>query len=208
MGTVFPDLDDDLREWIGGQPMFFVGTAPSGDGGHVNLSPKGGPGTLQVLGPKELAYVDLFGSGIETVAHLKQNGRIVVMFCAFAGPPKVLRVHGRGEVVEMADPRFEELFARFSLADEMLPTVRSIIRIDIERVADSCGYVVPEMTVKSERKALYRTAKAWIRQRGDDAIQQYCDVNNGESIDGIAGLTPFGSAVEDETRISHEGRKL
>ncbi|MEV5961003.1 pyridoxamine 5'-phosphate oxidase family protein [Kribbella sp. NPDC051952] len=208
MGTVFPDLNEDLLAWIGRQPMFFVGTAPSGDGGHVNISPKGGEGTLQVLGPKQLAYVDLFGSGIETVAHLKQNGRIVVMFCAFSGAPKTLRVHGRGEVLEQADPRFAEVFAHFSLADEMLPTVRSIIRIDVERVADSCGYGVPEMTMKAERKALYKTAAGWIRQRGDDAIERYCDVNNGESIDGIAGLTPFGSAVDDESRYTHEGRRL
>jgi len=208
MGTVFPDLDDSLRAWIGRQPMFFVGTAPSGDSGHVNISPKGGEGTLQVLGPKELAYVDLFGSGIETVAHLKQNGRIVVMFCAFAGAPKVLRVHGRGEVLEMADPRFADVFARFSLTDEMVPSVRSIIRIDVERVADSCGYVVPELTLKQERKALYKTADAWIRQRGDDAIQQYCDVNNGESIDGIPGLTPFGTTVTDEARYTADGRRL
>jgi hypothetical protein len=208
MGTVFPDLDEGLRAWIGRQPMFFVGTAPSGDGGHVNISPKGGHGTLQVLGPKQLAYVDLFGSGIETVAHLKQNGRIVVMFCAFEGPPKVLRVHGRGDVLEMADPGFAELFGQFDLADEVLPTVRSIIRIEVERVADSCGYVVPEMTMTSERKALFKTARAWIRQRGDDAIQQYCDVNNGESVDGLPGLTPFGAQIEDESRVSHEGRKL
>lgn len=210
MGTVFPELDDRLRKWIARQPLFFVATAPSGDDGHLNLSPKGGQGTLAVLGPRELAYVDLFGSGIETVAHLKQNGRIVLMWCAFTGPPMVVRVHGRGEVVEMADPRFAELLARFDLPAEARSSVRGMIRVDVTRIADSCGFVVPKMEYREERQALYRTADAWLRQDGPDAIQAYCDVNNLESIDGIPGLSPFGVEVTDEqrARFTHDGNKL
>src|SRR5918992_3407984 len=134
MGTVFPEIDDRLREWIARQPMFFVATAPSGDDGHLNLSPKGGKGTLAVLGPRELAYVDLFGSGIETVAHLKQNGRIVLMLCAFDGPPMIVRLHGRGEVVEMADLRFAGLLARFDLPAEARTSIRSVVRVDVTRI--------------------------------------------------------------------------
>jgi Pyridoxamine 5'-phosphate oxidase len=210
MGSVLPEIDDRLRDWMMRQPMFFVATAPSGDDGHLNLSPKGGRGTFAVLGPHELAYVDLFGSGIETVSHLKQNGRVVMMFCAFDGPPMIIRVHGRGETVEMADPRFDDLLARFDLADEARPSVRSIIRVEATRISDSCGFVVPLMAYQEERRQLFRTADAWLDQRGPDAIRDYCDVNNGHSIDGLPGLTPFGGSLTEtgRARASHEGRKL
>jgi hypothetical protein len=210
MGSTFPEIDDRMREWIHSQPVFFVATAPSGDDGHLNLSPKGGKGTLAVLGPHELAYVDLFGSGIETVAHLKQNARIVLMWCAFDGAPMIIRVHGRGEVVEMADPRFAGLLTHFDLADEVRPTVRGMIRVDITRIADSCGFVVPKMEFREERRALYRTADAWLRQDGPDAIRAYCDVNNLESIDGLTGLSPFGVEVTEaqRARFTHDGNKL
>jgi hypothetical protein len=210
MATVLPEIDDRLREWMLRQPMYFVATAPSGDDGHLNLSPKGGRGTFAVLGPRELAYVDLFGSGIETVSHLKQNGRVVIMFCAFDGPPMIIRVHGRGEPVEMTDPRFDDLLARFDLADEARPTVRSIIRVEATRISDSCGFAVPLMAYQEDRRQLYRTAEAWLDQRGPDAIRDYCDVNNGHSIDGLPGLTRFGGSVTEteRARAAHEGRKL
>ncbi|TDO27817.1 pyridoxamine 5'-phosphate oxidase [Kribbella sp. VKM Ac-2527] len=210
MGTVFAEIDDELAGWIRSQQLFFVGTAPSGDEGHVNISPKGDLRTFAILGPLKLAYVDLFGSGIETVAHLKQNGRIVVMFCAFTGPPRVLRLHGKGRVVEQHEPEFAELSAGFALTDEVTPSVRSIIVIDIERIADSCGYVVPKMEPQGERGALYQTAAGWIRKRGPSAIPDYCDVNNGESIDGFPGLTPFGAKLTDDQkeRNASAGRRL
>jgi Pyridoxamine 5'-phosphate oxidase len=210
MATVHAEIDDRIAAWIARQHMFFVATAPSGDGGHVNLSPKGARESFAVLGPLEVAYVDLYGSGTETIAHVKENGRIVVMFCAFEGPPKIIRLHGTGDVVEQADPRFAGLFAHFTIPDEVMPTVRSIIRIDVQRVADSCGFVVPEMTYVRDRKQLFKGAAAVIRQNGPDAIRDYCDVNNRESIDGLPGLTPFGDGVDEETRrrFAHEGRKL
>jgi hypothetical protein len=118
MAKVFPEIGDGLRAFIEAQPMFFVGTAPSGDDGHVNVSPKGGRGLFRVTGPHGFSYVDLMGSGIETVAHLRENGRIVVMFCSFEGPPKIVRLHGRGRVVQQADPAFGERLAGFDVSPE------------------------------------------------------------------------------------------
>lgn len=210
MGTVLPEIDDALFDWIRAQPVFFVGTAPSGDGGHVNVSPKGDLRTLAILGPRRIAYVDLFGSGIETVAHLKQNGRIVLMLCAFSGAPRVLRLHGHGRVVEMHEPEFADLIDAFDLDESHLRTVRALICVELERIADSCGFVVPVLEHKAERDTLFRTARAWIRRDGDAAIRRYCDVNNAHSIDGIPGLSPFEGDVSDEERrtYSAEGRKL
>lgn len=213
MGTVFAEIDDEMRRWVDDQIMFFVGTAPSGDDGHVNVSPKGDMRSFAILGPRQIAYLDLFGSGIETVAHLKQNGRIVVMMCSFGKQPRVVRFHGSGRVVERHDAEFDELRAGFADTDELETSLRSIIVVDVTRIADSCGFVVPMIADDGEvreRKVLYRTADAWIRQRGPDAITQYCDVNNGTSIDGIAALAPSGLELDDSVRerSSHDGKRL
>jgi hypothetical protein len=132
------------------------------------------------------------------------------MWCAFEGPPTVIRIHGHGEVIEMPDPRFTELLPHFNLPAEAHGSVRGMIRVDITRIADSCGFVVPRMDYREERRALYRTADAWLRQDGPDAIRAYCDVNNLESIDGLTGLSPFGVEVTEEqrTRFTHDGHKL
>ena len=103
MAKTYECLDDDLVDWIGRQHVFFVATAPSGSGGHVNLSPKGYD-SFRVLDTSTVAYLDLTGSGVETIAHLRDNGRITLMFCAFEGPPKIVRLQGRGEVVRRATP--------------------------------------------------------------------------------------------------------
>jgi hypothetical protein len=210
MASVVPEIDPALSAWIRKQPMYFVGSAPSGDRGHVNVSPKGEIDTLAVLGPTEIAYLDFFGSGIETVSHVKQNGRIVVMLCAFDGPPRVVRLHGPAEVVEMADERFPTLRAHFTIRPDAEGSVRSILRVDVERISDSCGFAVPRMTFATQRGQLFRTAETWQRQRGDNAIPDYCDVNNGESIDGLPGLRPFRARVAPDERAAHahEGRKL
>src|SRR4030095_10208599 len=118
MSKLFDTIDDTLKAFIEAQPVFFVSTAPSGPDGHVNLSPKGGKGLFRVTGPLGFSYVDLIGSGIETVAHLRENGRIVVMFCAFSGPPKIVRLHGRGVPVQQGDERFAEELAAFDITDE------------------------------------------------------------------------------------------
>lgn len=210
MGSVLPEIDDQLRDWIGQQHLFFVATSPRDDDGHINLSPKGAKETFAILGPNEVAYVDLYGSGVETVAHLKENGRLVIMFCAFEGPPKIIRLQGRAEVVEQADARFHGLFGHFDLPEHVLPTVRSIVRLDVTRIADSCGFVVPEMRYERDRQHLFKSAASAIRREGPDAIRDYCDVNNAVSVDGLPALSPFGDAVSDEqrTKLSHVGRKL
>ena len=137
MGTVLDSIDDDLAAWIEAQPVFFVATAPCGPDGHVNLSPKGYD-TLRVLGPDSVAYVDLTGSGVETIAHLRENGRITLMLCAFEGPPKIVRLYGTGEVVLPGDPDWDDLWSRFPARSG----ARAIIRTRVERLSSSCGFAV------------------------------------------------------------------
>jgi hypothetical protein len=188
MAKVFDRIEDGLRAFIEAQPVFFVGTAPSGADGHVNVSPKGGRGLFRVTGPHGFAYVDLMGSGIETVSHLRENGRIVVMFTAFEGPPKIVRLHGRGRVIQQDDPAFPGMLATFEASPEQLPAVRSIVAIDVTRVSDSCGFVVPRMTYEGERDQLYRFVDNRIRKLGPDAVRSYVAEKNGESLDGLPGL--------------------
>jgi Pyridoxamine 5'-phosphate oxidase len=195
MAKQFDEIDDTLRAFIEAQSMFFVATAPSGDGGHVNLSPKGGSNLFRVTGPLGFAYVDLMGSGIETVAHLRENGRIVLMFCAFEGPPKIVRLHGTGRPVQQRDDRFAELLATFELSDEQRPAVRSVITVDVARVTDSCGFVVPRMDYVGDRDQLYRFADNRIRKLGSDAIAAYVSENNAESVDGLVGLDPLANCA-------------
>jgi hypothetical protein len=204
MAKVFEHIDEKLREFIEAQTMFFVATAPSGDGGHVNLSPKGGRNLFHVTGPLGFAYVDLMGSGIETVAHLRENGRIVIMFCAFDGPPKIVRLHGIGRPVQQNDEGFEELLETFDITDEQRRAVRSVITVEVNRVGDSCGFVVPRMDYVGERDQLYRYADNRIRKLGGDAVLEYVSENNAESLDGLAGLDPL---VATNGRSS-VGRKL
>jgi len=185
---LFTEIDSRLREFIESQPMFFVASAPSGPDGRVNVSPKG-IDCLRVLGSKTVAYADYPGSGVETIAHLRENGRIVIMLCAFTGPPRIVRLHGRGEVTEPQDAGFEEL--RFQLGEETLPT-RSIIRVEIERVSDSCGYGVPLMEFQEQRTQLSR----WAEKKGVAGIRDYQRAKNARSIDGLSGLR----WVEDERK--------
>src|SRR4051794_30870808 len=132
--------------------MFFVGSAPLAADGRVNVSPKGPGGSLRVLDDRTVAYLDVIGSGAETIAHLRENGRIVVMFCSFEGPPKILRLHGRGEVVLADDPRFAELVGRWQF-DQLGPPEarRAVVVVHVSRIADSCGYGVPLMSYEGER---------------------------------------------------------
>jgi hypothetical protein len=179
MGKIYDKLDERLRKFISQQPVYFVATAPR-DGGHVNVSPKGYPDTFAVLDDTTVAYLDLDGSGVETIAHLRENGRITVMFCAFGGPPKILRLYGTGRPVVPSDERWEELRTRFGPH----PGVRSIILIEVERIADSCGYGVPFLEFQSDRDLLDR----WSERKDVQARRDYRAKNNRESIDGIPGL--------------------
>jgi hypothetical protein len=175
-------IDDRLRAFIEAQPMFFVATAPSGDDGHVNVSPKGTAGTFTVLGEHRVAYLDYYGSGAETIAHLQQNGRIVVMFCSFSGPPNIVRLHGRGRPVYPADPRFGELAPAFTTEERH--AVRTIIDVEVDRVSDSCGYSVPLMDYVGDRDLLIRSHS----RRDDEALVAYGEKKNRVSIDGLPAL--------------------
>ena len=204
MAKLFEEIDGKLRAFIERQPMFFVATAPSGDGGHINVSPKGGSNLFQVTGPHGFAYVDLMGSGIETIAHLRENGRIVVMFCAFEGGPKIVRLHGIGTPIQQGDDEFGEALSGFEISDEQRDAVRSVIEVDVTRVADSCGFVVPRMDYVGERDQLYRYAENRLRKEGEEAVRAYVTANNAESIDGLEGLDPL---VNGAAPVS-SGRKL
>jgi hypothetical protein len=172
-------ISDRLREFVEAQPMFFVATAPSGDAGHVNVSPKGMSGTFVVLGEHRVAYLDFHGSGAETIAHLAENARITIMFCAFQGPPTIVRFHGRGRAVPVTDPEFAELIDLFPEAPDR-HGARSIIDVDVQRVSDSCGYSVPLMAYEGERDLLIR----WAERRSEDDLADYRRRKNGYSIDG------------------------
>lgn len=189
MGKRFDGIDDHLKRWIGAQAMYFVGTAPLAGDGHVNLSPKGSIDTLRVLDPLTVAYLDLVGSGAETIAHLRENGRIVIMLCAFQGPPRIVRLHGRGEVVAAADPGFAELSADCAFAEPAQPqSRRAIIRVSLERIADSCGYGVPLMALEGHRPHQDAWAAKRIRVGGDEALIEYQREKNAVSIDGLPAL--------------------
>ncbi len=167
------------RDFIAQQKLFFVSTAPLAADGLVNCSPKG-LDSFRVLSDTEVAYQDLTGSGVETIAHLKENGRIVIMFCAFEGPPNILRLHGTGSVVEPGDVDFDALAALFPDRGG----VRAYIRVRISRVADSCGYAVPRYTFVEERDVLDK----WFDRKGDEGLRNYQLENNLKSLDGLPGL--------------------
>jgi hypothetical protein len=180
MSKQHPAIDDRLAAFMLAQPVFFVGTAPAGGDGHVNVSPKGLAGSFAVLGPREVAYLDLTGSGAETIAHLRDDGRICLMFCAFEGPPNIVRLHGRGEAVLPGGSRFDDLAARF--ADR--PGRRAVIRVDVDRVSDSCGFAVPRMTLEGDRRQLVK----WARRKGEAGLEEYRRTRNARSIDGLPAL--------------------
>jgi hypothetical protein len=168
MGKVYDGIDGKLAAWIGRQRLFFVATAPD-DGGHVNVSPKGPIGSFRIVDERTVEYDDHVGSGAETIAHLRDNGRICVMFCAFEGPPRIVRLHGRGELAAGSDP-----------ADG----VRGTIRVHVDRISDSCGYGVPLMEYAGERPQ----RDAWLANKGSDGLRAYVAEKNAVSIDGLPAL--------------------
>lgn len=179
MSKVYEGIDDALTEWIKNQHVFFVATSPLAAEGLINLSPKG-LDTFRVIGPHTVAYADLTGSGIETIAHLRENGRIVIMFCAFDGPPKILRLYGRGQVLEPGSEAYEALRSGFC----MHPGLRAIVRVDVARIADSCGYAVPLLEYKGDRDVLDK----WTENKGADGLRSYWKQKNERSLDGLPGI--------------------
>ena len=179
MGKTFDEIDDATRRFLEAQRMFFVASAPLDAAGHVNLSPKG-LDTFRVLDSHTVCYLDFVGSGVETIAHVRENGRIVLMFCAFEGPPKIIRLHGRGTIVEPGDPRFAELAAKFAT----YVNTRAVIVVTVERIANSCGFGVPLYEFRAERSQL----DEWTDRHGAEGVARYKREHNGKSIDGLAAL--------------------
>jgi hypothetical protein len=190
MATVYPELDERLISFIASQPVFFVATAPclapSGDGGHVNISPKGYADTFAVIDPLTVAYLDLTGSGAETIAHLRQNGRITIMFCSFTNQPKILRIYGSGRAVLPADPDWPALAQYFRAPADTGADwgKRAIIVVQADRISDSCGYAVPIMELTQERDVLTR----WAERKSAGELQDYRATRNANSIDGLPAL--------------------
>jgi hypothetical protein len=209
VGRIYDAIDDSLRHWLTKQPMFFVATAPNDPDGHVNVSPKGGAGVFRVLGPQRVAYVDLVGSGVETVAHLQENGRIAVMFCAFAGPPKIVRLHGRGRSVPEGNPEYAALLPGFPLDDEQRPLARGMVIVDVTRISDSCGFGVPRMELVAHRDQLPRWSEQQQAKNGDLWKARYMAANNAASIDGLPGYEVSEALGQEDSRaLSSSGRAL
>lgn len=182
MGKVYDGIEGRIAAFVAEQKVMFVATAPSADDGHVNLSPKGHD-TFRVLDAHTVAYLDFVGSGAETIAHLRENGRIVLCFCAFEGPPKIVRLHGKGEVVEPGDAEFGALRAHFpEVAVEA--AVRAILRVRVTRVSDSCGYGIPLYEYREDRSQLAE----WGARKSEAELADYRRDKNATSLDGLPAL--------------------
>jgi pyridoxamine 5'-phosphate oxidase-like protein len=179
MGKSYDGITPELSQWIERQHMFFVATAPLAHDGLINCSPKG-MDTFRILGPREVAYLDLTGSGIETVAHSRENGRIVFMFCAFEGPPQIVRLHGTAEVCGLGSAQYDALSSLFPA----YVGSRAIVRAHLTRISDSCGFGVPQYRHVGARNTLIR----WSESKGPDALTQYRQTKNTRSLDGLPGL--------------------
>ena len=179
MAKVYEGIEGRIRGFIEAQRIFFVATAPLGEEGHVNLSPKG-LDSFRVLGPHEVAYLDYVGSGAETIAHLRENGRITIMFCAFEGRPNIVRLYGRAEIVEPEDASFVELRKLFPEGTE----ARAVVRVQVTRVTDSCGFGVPRYTAPEDRTQL----PDWAERKGSEGLRSYQLEKNATSIDGLPSL--------------------
>ncbi|MCE6997518.1 pyridoxamine 5'-phosphate oxidase family protein [Saccharothrix sp. S26] len=184
MGKTYDRIDGRLREFIEEQPLFFTATAPLAADGHVNLSPKGRRGTWRVLDERRVAYLDFGGSHAETIAHLRENGRITLMWCAFDGPPNIVRVHGTGEPVFRDDPRFAELVAGFGDADG--PALRAVVVVTAKLISDTCGFAVPFMDYRAERTL----HQEYFGRKSDEEFSAYCEKKdfNAVSMDGLPAL--------------------
>ncbi len=184
MGKVYEIIEAKLGAWILRQKIFFVATAPLARDGHVNCSPKGGD-TFRVLGERLAAYLDLTGSGVETIAHVQENGRIVIMFCAFDGPPRIVRLHGKAEVLYPTHPDFDKLSGHF----QAHVGSRAIVRIAVTRISDSCGYAVPLFDFAGDRDVLDK----WAEAKGPEGLIAYRAAKNGASVDGNPGYRNVAS---------------
>jgi predicted pyridoxine 5'-phosphate oxidase superfamily flavin-nucleotide-binding protein len=186
VGKTHERIDGRLREFIEAQPVFFTATAPLAPTGTVNLSPKGVTGSFAVLDDRTVAYLDFAGSNAETVAHLRENGRITLMWCAFQGPPNIVRIHGRGEPVFRDDARWADLLTHFPDVDTRVHGLRAVVVVHAELVRDTCGYAVPFMTYDADRDL---HARRFARE-DDASLSAYFAGKDhvATSIDGLPGL--------------------
>ncbi|MEY2196372.1 pyridoxamine 5'-phosphate oxidase family protein [Neobacillus sp. BF23-41] len=198
MGTVYSSILPNHVEFIRKQRIFFVGTAPLLEDGHVNISPKGHD-VMQIFSPTEVAYLDLTGSGNETSAHLKDNGRITFMFIAFEGPPMILRLYGKGKVILPGTPEWDDMSKHF----DILPGTRQIIHVEIETVKTSCGFSVPFYSYNGERDTLQQ----WAANKSEEDLEEYRKKKNSISMDGI--VTPIGDRITKKFLLNyHENNYL
>ena len=176
MGKFHNSIKDEHKAFAQKQKMYFVSTSPLDKEGHINLSPKG-LDSFRILSPTRVAYMDIVGSGNETSAHLLENGRITIMFCAFDGPPNILRFYGAGYTVLPGDAEWEDLSTHF---DIQIAT-RQIIVADIDKVQTSCGYSVPLYQYKGERDH----ADKWAQKKGREGLEEYMNEKNLKILDGL-----------------------
>ena len=179
MGKLFEAIDEKLQRWIEDQPMWFTATAPLSAEGRVNVSPRGGD-SFSVLGPHRVGWVDFTGSGVETIAHLRENGRICVMFTSFDQRPRIVRLHGTGRVHLPGTAAFEDVAA----LHPPNPSTRAVITVDVQRVSDSCGGVPVMDVLTDERDLIRRNAE----KKGPEGMQVYRVQKNTSSVDGLPGL--------------------
>ena len=179
MAKVHENISDEMTVWIQQQHIFFVATGPLQGNGHINCSPKGGD-SFRIIDPLTVAYQDLTGSGVETIAHLRENGRIVIMFCAFEGSPRIVRLHGKGEVISDQHPDYPSLLALFPGN----PGTRAVIRVRVKRVSDSCGFSVPLYEYNGNRDLIDQ----WADKKGVAGLEVYREDRNQASIDGLAAI--------------------
>lgn len=195
MSTAYPTLDGYIADFITRQPMFFVATAA--EDGYVNVSPKGGAGTLRVIDGQTVAYLDLTGSGVETIAHVRKVNRITLMWCAFEGSPNIVRVHGSARVIPLGHADWDDAYAGFAPH----PGARAIIVVTAERISDSCGMSVPLMTYEADRDALDR----WAASKGPEGLREYRARKNAHSLDGFEGLDGLEAEVTDTRTLRDAG---
>ncbi|MCG8329484.1 MAG: pyridoxamine 5'-phosphate oxidase family protein [Chitinophagales bacterium] len=181
MGKFYESITPKMKEWIEAQKMFFVATAPLAADGHVNCSPKG-LDSFRVLDEHTVAYLDLTGSGVETIAHLRENGRLTIMFCAMNGAPKIVRLFGKGTVYELGTDQFEALKIHFPA--HLGLGARSIIQLKVDKVGDSCGFAVPRYEYQEQRDTLIK----WAENKGKEGVSSYQQEKNKYSIDGLPGM--------------------
>jgi len=213
MGQFFDEIPPSISQWIQQQKMFWVATAPLAEDGHVNISPKGTLGTFHVADYQTVWYEDLTGSGCETISHLRENGRITVMFHAFDGPPQIVRLFGKGTVYEFGTPEYEELLP----VSKRQAGSRAVIMVDVHKVGSSCGFSIPFYDFRSDRMKLHIMAANKELQdisaescltapaeppRPRTGLKGYWFKHNMRSIDGLPALeSAYESIIKFERDV-------